>query len=39
MPPTGIFFNVNGKDIKEENVDPELTLAYYLRNKCKVTII
>uniref|UniRef100_A0A1I7T580 Xanthine dehydrogenase n=1 Tax=Caenorhabditis tropicalis TaxID=1561998 RepID=A0A1I7T580_9PELO len=33
MPTTGIFFNVNGKDVKEENVDPELTLAYYLRNK------
>ncbi|KAF1750615.1 hypothetical protein GCK72_017166 [Caenorhabditis remanei] len=32
MPP-GIFFNVNGRDIHEENVDPELTLAYYLRNK------
>ncbi|EFO87051.1 hypothetical protein CRE_19396 [Caenorhabditis remanei] len=31
--PTGIFFNVNGRDIHEENVDPELTLAYYLRNK------
>ncbi|CAO4380409.1 unnamed protein product [Caenorhabditis nigoni] len=29
----GIFFNVNGKDVSEENVDPELTLAYYLRNK------
>ncbi|CAO4380410.1 unnamed protein product [Caenorhabditis nigoni] len=32
-PPTGIFFNVNGKDVSEDNVDPELTLAYYLRNK------
>ncbi|CAI2354516.1 unnamed protein product [Caenorhabditis sp. 36 PRJEB53466] len=31
--PTGIFFNVNGKDVIEHNFDPELTLAYYLRNK------
>ncbi|CAI2354515.1 unnamed protein product [Caenorhabditis sp. 36 PRJEB53466] len=30
---TGIFFNVNGKDVKEKNFDPELTLGYYLRNK------
>ncbi|CAP36505.1 Protein CBG19218 [Caenorhabditis briggsae] len=29
----GIFFNVNGKDVNEDNVDPELTLAYYVRNK------
>lgn len=32
MPTTGIFFNVNGKDVNEKNVDPEITLAYYLRN-------
>ncbi|CAD6192309.1 unnamed protein product [Caenorhabditis auriculariae] len=28
-----IHFNVNGKDIIETNVDSEISLAYYLRNK------
>uniref|UniRef100_A0A8R1ES50 FAD-binding PCMH-type domain-containing protein n=2 Tax=Caenorhabditis japonica TaxID=281687 RepID=A0A8R1ES50_CAEJA len=31
---TGIFFNVNGKDVwVDQNLDPELSLAYFLRNK------
>lgn len=30
-----LYFNVNGKDVKVENPDPELTLASYLRNTCE----
>ncbi|PIO61327.1 2Fe-2S iron-sulfur cluster binding domain protein, partial [Teladorsagia circumcincta] len=30
-------FNVNGKDISAENIDPEITLASYLRNQLGLT--
>lgn len=38
METTVLEFNVNGKSIRAEIVDPEVTLASYLRNqrKCKL---
>ncbi|KAK6055604.1 2Fe-2S iron-sulfur cluster binding domain protein [Cooperia oncophora] len=30
-------FNVNGKDISAANIDPETTLASYLRNQLGLT--
>uniref|UniRef100_A0A1I7WYH5 2Fe-2S ferredoxin-type domain-containing protein n=1 Tax=Heterorhabditis bacteriophora TaxID=37862 RepID=A0A1I7WYH5_HETBA len=32
-----IFFNVNGKDIQEANIDPEMPLASFLRNRLRLT--
>ncbi|ETN70695.1 2Fe-2S iron-sulfur cluster-binding domain protein [Necator americanus] len=34
---TTIHFNVNGKYVEVENVDPEMTLAYFLRNELGLT--
>lgn len=37
METTVLEFNVNGKSIRAENVDPEATLASYLRNQLGLT--